>query len=99
MKIGSGIRLISRGAAFSYSLYLIHLPTGIFIGALYERCVGWPSHLVQPDLKGLIGFIAMTGAILCIANLFARLTEDHTSAFRRKLLALQASFRRTPSVD
>jgi hypothetical protein len=97
MKIGSGIPAISRGAAFSYSLYLIHLPTGIFIGALYERFAGWPSRLVQPDFKGLLGFAVMIGVVLFIANLFARLTEDHTTAFRRKLMSLRTNSGRAPS--
>jgi peptidoglycan/LPS O-acetylase OafA/YrhL len=94
MKIGSGIRPISRGAAFSYSLYLIHLPTGIFVGALYERFAGWPSRLAQPDLKGLLGYAMMVIMALCVANLFARCTEDHTAAFREKLLSLRSSIAR-----
>ncbi|MBV8450048.1 MAG: acyltransferase, partial [Hyphomicrobiales bacterium] len=40
----------ARGAAFSYSLYLIHLPIGVFVGGLLER-LGWPRTLVAPALE------------------------------------------------
>ena len=95
MRIGDKVSFVRRGAAFSYSLYLIHLPVCIFIGALYERFAGWPSHLVQPDGMGILAFCVMVAATLLIANLFARLTEDHTSAFRRRLMQLRANFPRT----
>jgi peptidoglycan/LPS O-acetylase OafA/YrhL len=95
MRLGDNISFVQRGAAFSYSLYLIHLPVGILIGALYERFIGWPPHLVQPDGTGILGFCAMVVATLLGANLFALLTEDHTSAFRRRLMRLRSNFSRT----
>jgi hypothetical protein len=42
------------GQGFSYSLYAIHLPVCVFIGALMERFAGWPPALVQPDFRGLL---------------------------------------------
>jgi peptidoglycan/LPS O-acetylase OafA/YrhL len=85
MKFGGEINLIRRGAGFSYSLYLIHLPVCLFIGALFERWLQWPAHLVQPDLHGLAGFAGMVAAALLCALLFARVTEDHTARVRRAL--------------
>jgi peptidoglycan/LPS O-acetylase OafA/YrhL len=91
MQLSGRIPAIKRGAAFSYSLYLIHLPLCVFVGALYERFLYWPSNLVQPDLRGLLGFAGMVLIALFGARLFAAVTEDHTSVFRRKLMALRAS--------
>ncbi len=90
MKISAGIPGVQRGAGFSYSLYLIHLPVCVFIGALYERLLQWPGQLVQPDVKGIAGFVGMTAMALIVAYLFARFTEDHTAAFRRKLMQWRA---------
>lgn len=84
MRLGE-IALVRRGAGFSYSLYLIHLPVCLFMGALYERWLGWPGVLVQPDARGIAGFIGMVAAALVCALLFARATEDHTTAVRRWL--------------
>ena len=48
------MRAITRGAGFSYSHYAIHLPVCIFIGALMEQFVQWPTTLVQPNLRGIL---------------------------------------------
>jgi peptidoglycan/LPS O-acetylase OafA/YrhL len=85
MKLGGEIALIRRGAGFSYSLYLIHLPVCLFIGALYQRWLAWPAQLVQPDARGLAGFAGMVAIALLVALLFAMATEDHTTAVRRWL--------------
>ena len=45
MRWTTGVRAITRGAGFSYSLYAIHLPVCVFIGALMERFAGWPPAL------------------------------------------------------
>jgi peptidoglycan/LPS O-acetylase OafA/YrhL len=79
MAWSGGARPIERGAGFSYSLYLVHLPVCVFVGALLERWGHWPAHLVQPDAVGLLGFATMVGAALAAAYLFARCTEDHTA--------------------
>jgi peptidoglycan/LPS O-acetylase OafA/YrhL len=93
MRWTTGVRAITRGAGFSYSLYAIHLPVCIFIGALMERFVGWPPALVQPDLRGLLAFIVMTTGALVAARGFAFLTEDNTAALREWLMNLRASMR------
>ncbi len=85
MKLGRGLAPIRRGAGFSYSLYLIHLPVCLMVGALYQRWLGWPAGLVQPDAHGLLGMAGMIAAAVAAAWLFALATEDHTSAVRRWL--------------
>jgi peptidoglycan/LPS O-acetylase OafA/YrhL len=77
-------RIVSRGAGFSFSLYLIHLPVGLLIGAILER-LGWPAMLVQPGLAALAAFGITLAGCLFSAHLFARATEDHTAALRRLL--------------
>src|SRR5262249_60417101 len=54
MRWTTGVPAIPRGAGFSYSLYAIHLPVCIFIGALMERFVQWPTTLVHPHLLGIL---------------------------------------------
>jgi peptidoglycan/LPS O-acetylase OafA/YrhL len=85
MGMTRGWSFIRRGAGFSYSLYLIHLPLCVLAGALYQRFLGWPNELVQPDLRGISGFAVMTLAVALCAHLFARMTEDHTAAVRHWL--------------
>jgi peptidoglycan/LPS O-acetylase OafA/YrhL len=86
------IGAIARGAAFSYSLYAIHLPVAVFIGALLERFAGWPREVVQPDLRGLAGFATMLVGALVAARVFAYFTEDRTAVVRGWLMSLRASF-------
>ncbi|MBV9975476.1 MAG: acyltransferase [Hyphomicrobiales bacterium] len=74
----------ARGAAFSYSLYLIHLPIGVFVGGLLER-LGWPRTLVAPGLEAYTAFTLIVAVSLIAAYLFAQLTEKHTARFRRFL--------------
>lgn len=81
-------RLLQRGARFSYSLYLIHLPVCLLFGALLERFARWPHTLVQPDAIGLGVFALTIGVGLLIALLFAMATEDRTAAMRRLLTRL-----------
>jgi peptidoglycan/LPS O-acetylase OafA/YrhL len=91
MRWSAGGRPIARGAGFSYSLYAIHLPVCVFVGALFERFTGWPHSLVQPDLRGMIGFAVMVACALIAARGFAFLTEDRTAAVREWLMGLRAS--------
>jgi len=76
--------IAARGAAFSYSLYLIHLPIGIFIGGVLER-LGWPTTLMAPGLEAYGAFALIVAISLIAAYLFAQLTEKHTARFRRFL--------------
>jgi peptidoglycan/LPS O-acetylase OafA/YrhL len=91
MQLTAGVRTIARGAGYSYSLYATHLPVCVFVGALMERFAGWPLVLVQPDLRGLLGFITMVICALAAARGFAYLTEDRTAAVREWLTSLRAS--------
>jgi peptidoglycan/LPS O-acetylase OafA/YrhL len=86
MRWSFGEVLTRRGAGFSYSLYLIHLPVCIFIGALFERFAHWPGGLVQPDSAGILGFICMVTLALIAAHAFAHFTEQHTALLRKWLL-------------
>lgn len=79
------IRLIDRGARFSYSLYLIHLPVILFAGAAFQSLLAWPNALVQPDLRGISGFCTLVLVALLAAWAFAAITEDHTDRVRRFL--------------
>jgi peptidoglycan/LPS O-acetylase OafA/YrhL len=93
MQWTSGVPAIPRGASFSYSLYAIHLPVCVFIGALLERFAGWPPTLVQPDLRGIVAFLVMIIGALAAARGFAAVTEYHTAALREWLTNLRASLR------
>ncbi|MFI5013603.1 MAG: acyltransferase family protein [Hyphomicrobiales bacterium] len=77
-------KLAARGAGFSYSLYLIHLPMGIFAGAVLER-LGFPATLMLPGPSAYAAFALIAAAALGAAMLFASLTEKHTARFRRFL--------------
>lgn len=93
MQWTGGVRLIARGAGLSYSLYAIHLPVCVFIGAVLERFAGWPPELVQPDLRGWLVFVMMVIGALAAARGFAYLTEDRTAAVREWLMSQRASLR------
>jgi peptidoglycan/LPS O-acetylase OafA/YrhL len=77
-------RLAARGASFSYSLYLLHLPVGVFAGAILQR-LGFPQTLMLPGPRAYAAFALIAAAALSAAMLFARLTESHTASFRRFL--------------
>jgi peptidoglycan/LPS O-acetylase OafA/YrhL len=79
-------RLVRAGADCSYSLYLVHLPVVVFLGALLER-FGWPAVLVQPGPFAYLAFAGLVAAVLGAAFLFAQATERHTNAVRGLLLA------------
>jgi len=85
VQLGGEVAVIRRGAGFSYSLYLIHLPVCLIVGAIFQRWLGWPAQLVQPDARGLAGFAGMVVIALFAALLFAMATEDHTTTVRRWL--------------
>jgi peptidoglycan/LPS O-acetylase OafA/YrhL len=76
--------LAARGASFSYSLYLIHLPVGVFIGGMLER-LGWPRTLIPPGPEAYAAFAVIVAAALVVAYVFAQFTEKHTARFRRFL--------------
>jgi peptidoglycan/LPS O-acetylase OafA/YrhL len=77
-------RIVTRGAAFSFSLYLLHLPVGLLVGAVLER-LGWPSGLAPPGPATHSAFVVTVLFALLAAYLFARVTEDNTATFRRWL--------------
>lgn len=70
------------GADFSYSLYAIHLPLAVFVGAALE-VLGAPQLLAQPGLTTAALFIVTTAIVLAASYLFAGLTERHTAELRR----------------
>lgn len=76
--------IAARGASFSYSLYLIHLPIGVFVGGLLEH-IGWPATLIAPGLEAYAAFAVIVAVALTCAYFFAQLTEKHTARFRRFL--------------
>ncbi|MBV9111336.1 MAG: acyltransferase [Hyphomicrobiales bacterium] len=79
--------IAARGASFSYSLYLIHLPVGVFVGGVLER-FGWPTTLIPPGPAAYAAFVLIVAIALIVAYFFAELTEKHTARFRRFLSRL-----------
>ena len=77
-------KVAARGAAFSSSLYLIHLPIGVFVGGVLER-LGWPATLIAPGLEAYAAFALIVAIALTCAYFFAQITEKHTARFRRFL--------------
>jgi peptidoglycan/LPS O-acetylase OafA/YrhL len=76
--------VVRRGAGFSYSLYVLHVPVALLIGATLET-LGWPRGLAAPGAAAYSAFAITCALTLAAAWLFARATEDHTAAFRRWL--------------
>jgi peptidoglycan/LPS O-acetylase OafA/YrhL len=76
--------LAARGAGFSYSLYLIHLPVAVLAGAVLQR-LGFPATLMLPGPGAYAAFLVIAAVALSAAMLFAQLTERHTASFRRFL--------------
>ncbi|MBV9433736.1 MAG: acyltransferase [Hyphomicrobiales bacterium] len=81
--------IAARGATFSYSLYLIHLPVGVFVGGVLER-LGWPTTLIEPGPTAFAAFALIVATALACAFFFAELTEKHTARLRRFLSRVPA---------
>jgi peptidoglycan/LPS O-acetylase OafA/YrhL len=77
--------LVRTGADFSFSLYLIHVPVTVLLGAFLER-LGWPPSLVAPALPAYLAFSFLVTGALAAAFAFAQATERHTGKVRRLLL-------------
>lgn len=71
-------------AAFSYTLYLVHVPFLLFSVALLHEVFGIPFAR-QPGMVGMLYFLAMLCVIYAYAYLFSCFTEKHTDRFRRYL--------------
>jgi peptidoglycan/LPS O-acetylase OafA/YrhL len=80
--------LVYRGAAFSFSLYLLHIPVGLLAGAVLET-VGFPRELAPPGSVSFAAFVVTAATCLAASYGFARLTEDNTDAVRRWLRSPQ----------
>ena len=78
---------VQRGAAFSFSLYLLHVPLGLLIGAALER-LGWSRDLAPPGMAAYSAFGLTVGLSMIAAWAFAALTEEKTPAARRFLKGL-----------
>jgi peptidoglycan/LPS O-acetylase OafA/YrhL len=76
--------IVRRGAAFSFSLYVLHLPIGVLIGAALEK-LGWSKELMPPGPAAYSAFCLTAVGALGFTYLFARATEHKTAAFRRWL--------------
>jgi peptidoglycan/LPS O-acetylase OafA/YrhL len=83
-------RRIEGGAAFSYSLYAIHIPISVLLCALLERA-GWPRGLVLPGLSAYSGFAAIVLCTIVAAFCFSLVTERQTDRVRRFLLRRPAA--------
>ncbi|WP_375457870.1 hypothetical protein [uncultured Enterovirga sp.] len=86
-------RLVRRGAEFSFSLYALHVPVAIMTGALLESVLG--RHGIEiPGPWAYSAFALALAVVLLVSDLFARLTEDRTEAFRSWLSRLVPTGRR-----
>jgi len=74
-------RLAGWGAAFSFSLYVLHLPLAILIGAMLETA-GWPPTFAQPGQASFSAFAITVAACIGASWAFATQTEARTHAFR-----------------
>ncbi|HEY8565406.1 MAG TPA: acyltransferase [Beijerinckiaceae bacterium] len=89
---------VRRGAGFSFSLYLTHLPVALLAGALIQR-LGGAGELQQPGTPAYITWTALVAAALLAADLFARLTEDRTAQVRRALASAFSARAPQPSIE
>jgi peptidoglycan/LPS O-acetylase OafA/YrhL len=87
-------RVVRPGAECSYSLYLIHLPIALVIGAALTKW-GWPSDLSQPGLETYSAFCITIALSVLAAVGFARVTEANTEQFRAWLTLALKGFPRT----
>ena len=74
-------KAMHAGAGFSYSLYLIHLPVAVAVGAFLEK-LGWPSVLSQPGVGTYSAFAITIFVTMASAWTFSRVTEANTEAVR-----------------
>ena len=82
-------RFHARMADFSYSTYLCHFPAMILIIAIAYQEWGIPFQQ-QPDAQGVACLIGLSAVLLAYCLVFARLTERHTTAVQKRLLAMRA---------
>jgi peptidoglycan/LPS O-acetylase OafA/YrhL len=67
-------------AAFSYTLYVIHLPILVFLRAWAEKAhIG----LLQPSPTHVVGAFVIAGAVVAIAYMVSLVAERHTDGVRR----------------
>jgi peptidoglycan/LPS O-acetylase OafA/YrhL len=78
-------RRVEGGAAFSYSLYAVHLPFAVLLCALLERA-GWSHDLVLPGPAAYAGFAGVVLTSILVAFVFSLATERQTDRIRRLLL-------------
>jgi peptidoglycan/LPS O-acetylase OafA/YrhL len=84
-----GAKASARMAAFSYSLYAIHLPVVVFIARMLER-LGWADAVAASAGAG-VDFLVSVVAALLAAICFAWTTENRTDAVRRMFLRYRKS--------
>ena len=73
-------RVFKKLAAFSYTLYVIHLPILVFVRAWAENAhIG----LLQPSAIHVVAALVLAGVIVAIAYLVSQVTERNTDKVRR----------------
>lgn len=78
---GSLFSLISRkSAAFSYSLYVVHMPFCLFLAALAVGENRW-----VPAIGSIVKSLAILGATIAYAYVFAMATEFKTDQYRKRI--------------
>jgi len=71
-------------AGFSYTMYLVHFPIFLFLGAAASQFLGWPI-LSSPSWAAWGRIIVMICALYTIGYLFYLVTEKHTDRVRAVL--------------
>jgi peptidoglycan/LPS O-acetylase OafA/YrhL len=79
-------RAFAALAAFSYSLYVTHLPVSKFTAEVLDR-IGLAKEPALPGVAAYSAFVITALLALAVAATLARLTEANTSAVRRVILS------------
>jgi len=75
-----GGKVFRKLAAFSYTLYVIHLPILVFVRAWAEKAhIGF----LQPSPTHVLAALVLAGAVVAVAYLVSLVTERHTDDARR----------------
>jgi peptidoglycan/LPS O-acetylase OafA/YrhL len=80
------IALAKRLSAFSFSLYLVHLPLLHFILTDVSGNSDPFLNFSPSSLSGLVLILTLVGVSYAVAFIFSLLTEKHTDDVRRRLL-------------
>jgi peptidoglycan/LPS O-acetylase OafA/YrhL len=76
-----------RLAGFSYSLYLVHWPLGLFLAVVLDKITG-QGYRMAFSARAVLLYASTLAFIYAFAWLVAQCTERQTGRIRNKLLAV-----------